>query len=65
MATKMTHAARAELTNAVRRRYGAASCAEKRKILDEFIAVTGYHPGYGDHRCFRLHRIVLQSTTSS
>lgn len=43
MATKMTHAARAELTNAVRRRYGAASGAEKRKILDEFIAVTGYH----------------------
>ena len=42
MAT-MTHAARAELTNAVRRRYGAATGAEKRKILDEFIAVTGYH----------------------
>ena len=39
----MTHAARAELTNAVRRRYGAATGAEKRKILDEFIAATGYH----------------------
>ena len=43
MATKMTHTARAELTNVVRRRYGAATGAEKRKILDEFIAVTGYH----------------------
>ena len=43
MTTKMTHAARAELTNAVRRRYGAATGAEKRKILDEFIAATGYH----------------------
>jgi hypothetical protein len=43
MGTKMTHTARAELTNAVRRRYGAATGAEKRKILDEFIAVTGYH----------------------
>lgn len=43
MATKMTHTARAELTNAVRRCYGAAAGAEKRKILDEFIAVTGYH----------------------
>ncbi|MDA8364493.1 MAG: hypothetical protein M0Z84_11935 [Gammaproteobacteria bacterium] len=43
MGTKMTHAARAELTNAVRRRYGAATGAEKHKILDEFIAVTGYH----------------------
>lgn len=43
MGTKMTHAARAELTNAVRRRYRAATGAEKRTILDEFIAVTGYH----------------------
>jgi hypothetical protein len=43
MGTKMTHTARAELTNVVRRRYCAATAAEKRKILDEFIAVTGYH----------------------
>ena len=43
MGTKMTLSARAELTNAVRRRYSAATGAEKRKILDEFIAVTGYH----------------------
>ncbi|MEP7247192.1 MAG: transposase family protein, partial [Gammaproteobacteria bacterium] len=43
MSTKMTHSARAELTNAVRRRYSAATGIEKRKILDEFIAVTGYH----------------------
>ncbi len=41
--TKMTHAARVELTNEVRKRYCAAAGAEKRKILDEFIAVTGYH----------------------
>jgi hypothetical protein len=43
MGTKMTHTARAELTDVVRRRYCAATGAEKRKILDEFIAVTGYH----------------------
>ena len=43
MGTKMTHTARAELTNVVRRRYCASTGAEKRKILDEFIAVTGYH----------------------
>jgi hypothetical protein len=43
MVTKMTHSARAELTNAVQRRYSAATGAEKRKILNEFIAVTGYH----------------------
>ena len=43
MSTTMTHSARAELTNAVRRRYSAATSVEKRKILVEFIAVTGYH----------------------
>jgi hypothetical protein len=43
MGTKMTFAARAELTSVIRRRYLAATGAEKRRILDEFIAVTGYH----------------------
>jgi hypothetical protein len=35
MGTKMTHAARAELTNVVRKRYCAAAGAAKRKSLDE------------------------------
>ena len=43
MAIKMTHAARAELTYVVRERYRAAAGADKSKILDEFITVTGYH----------------------
>jgi hypothetical protein len=43
MHTKMTHTARAELANAIRRRYHAAAGKEKHKILDEFIATTGYH----------------------
>jgi hypothetical protein len=43
MGTKMTHTARAELTDVVRRRYCAATGAAKRNILDEFVAVTGYH----------------------
>jgi hypothetical protein len=43
MGTKMTFAARAELTNVVRRRYLAAAGAEKRRIFNEFIAVSGYH----------------------
>jgi hypothetical protein len=43
MASKMTHAIRAELANAVRRRYWAATGKQKRRILDEFIATTGYH----------------------
>jgi hypothetical protein len=43
MKTKMTHAARAELANAIRGRYVAAAVKDKRRILDEFIAATGYH----------------------
>jgi hypothetical protein len=43
MDTKMTHRSRAELTNAIRARYRAATGEQKRKILDEFISVTGYH----------------------
>jgi hypothetical protein len=43
MHTKMTHAARAELANAIRQRYQGATGKEKRKILQEFVATTGYH----------------------
>ncbi|HEX4240942.1 MAG TPA: transposase family protein [Steroidobacteraceae bacterium] len=43
MHVKMTHTARAELANAIRRRYRSATGKEKHKILDEFIATTGYH----------------------
>src|SRR5580658_4398891 len=43
MKTRMTHAARTELVEAVRSRYGAASGKAKRRILDEFIAASGYH----------------------
>jgi len=44
MGTKMTHTARAELTQVVRRRYCAATGTEKRKILDEFIAALAATP---------------------
>jgi hypothetical protein len=43
MKVRMTHAARGELVDAVRSRYGAASGKVKRRILDEFIAASGYH----------------------
>src|ERR1700733_1454570 len=43
MKGKMTHAARAELTNAIRSRYRAAAGKAKRGVLEEFIAATGYH----------------------
>src|SRR5688500_14484171 len=40
---RMTHAARAELTSAIRDRYAAAAATDKHRILEEFIAATGYH----------------------
>jgi hypothetical protein len=39
----MTHTARAELTNVVRGCYRAATGAEKGRIPDQFVAVTGSH----------------------
>jgi hypothetical protein len=43
MQNNMRQAARAELADVVRRRYLSASGKEKRRILDEFVATTGYH----------------------
>ena len=43
MKRRMTHATRAELANAIRGRYVAATVKDKRRILEEFIAATGYH----------------------
>lgn len=43
MKTKMTHAMRMELANAVRGRYAAAANKDKHTILEEFVAATGYH----------------------
>ncbi len=36
-------ATRKELVEAVRARYSSAPPVEKAKILDEFVALTGYH----------------------
>ena len=40
---KMTRAMRTELADAIRGRYAAAAHRDKRRILEEFIAATGYH----------------------
>ena len=48
--------ARQELVKAIRERYAASSSSDKHRILDELVALTGYH---------RKHAIrVLRSTTS-
>ncbi len=43
MKSTMSHATRAELNAVIRSRYSKSSGKAKRKILDEFIAATGYH----------------------
>ena len=43
MKTKMTHAMRMDFAHAIRDRYAAAANKDKRRILEEFIAATGYH----------------------
>src|SRR5438045_3336971 len=43
MKRDMTGAARAELAAAIRDRYLAAAGKDKHRILEEFIAATGYH----------------------
>ena len=41
--TTMTQCMRRELANAIRGRYAAAGNKDKRRILEEFVAATGYH----------------------
>ena len=43
MKRDMSLQSRQELTSSVRSRYEAANYREKRKILDAYVAVTGYH----------------------
>jgi hypothetical protein len=43
MAGRVSMATKAELVAAIGRRYRAGSRAERTKILDEFVAVTGHH----------------------
>ena len=40
---KVSMTARDELVNALARRYAVAGRAEKARILDEFVAITGFH----------------------
>jgi len=45
----MSPQARREVLKAVRPRYRKASRREKERILDEFVAITGYHRKYAIH----------------
>lgn len=46
MGRKASMSTRAELIEATRARYEAGTRAEKQRILDEFVAVSGYHRKY-------------------
>jgi len=41
--SEISTAARQELVQAISGRYGIVSADEKGRILDEFVALTGYH----------------------
>jgi hypothetical protein len=67
MVGRVSMATKAELVGAIGDRYRAGSRAERGKILDEFVAVTGYHrkhairllrPKIGDSAAVqrRIHR---------
>jgi hypothetical protein len=49
MDTQLTGAARVQLARSLRRRYQTASSRVKKQILNEFIAISGYHPKYAIH----------------
>jgi hypothetical protein len=44
--TQLTRAARIQLAGSLRRRYQATAGRAKKQILNEFVAVSGYHPKY-------------------
>ena len=54
MAGRVSMATKAELLAAIGDRYRASCRAERIKILDEFVAVTGYHRKHA----IRLLRVV-------
>jgi hypothetical protein len=55
--SKISTETRRELVAAIRERYRSALALDKQRILDEFVAVTGYH---------RKHAIrVLSSVTGA
>jgi hypothetical protein len=43
MKMRISMTTRKELTEALRTRYHSATFADRIKILDEFVALTGYH----------------------
>ena len=52
---------RKELVRALRVRYGGAALGERIKVLDEFVALTGYHRKHAIRvLCAEVRRRVLR-----
>jgi hypothetical protein len=49
MDSQLAQPARIQLARSLRRRYQVASSRAKKQILNEFVAVSGYHPKYAIH----------------
>ena len=61
MARRVSMATRAELVGAVRERYRTSTRAEKQRILDEFVSVTGYHRKHAIRLLRRMARQLPES----
>ena len=61
MAKKISTDGRRELVQAISERYRASASDEKARILDEFVAVTGYHR---KHSIRLLNAIAAAATTA-
>lgn len=60
MGGKISSQTQQELLDAIRQRYQESSKLEKTKILDEFIALTGYHRKHGLRLLRQIHDSVIQ-----
>lgn len=60
---KVSMATRRELTDAVGERYRSANRASKGKVLDEFIAITGFHRKHA-MRLLRVEPLIRGVTRS-
>src|SRR5690242_1718237 len=66
MARRISMSTRTELVAAIRERYQRSIKADRRSILDEFVAVTGYHRKHairllssaGEPPVFRVRRVA-------
>jgi hypothetical protein len=65
MAGRLSMATRREVVAVIRERYGTATRAEKSRILDELVAVAGYHRKHAIRVLRRVQAAVMRPRASS